>query len=338
MKIKGNISLKDFNSFGIEAIAKFFTIISSTEQAQEISESLIIEKNNSLVMGGGSNILFTRNFDGLVIKNEISGIELINETDDFVFIKCGAGVIWHELVLFCIERNYCGIENLALIPGCVGASPIQNIGAYGVEVKDVIHAVEAVPFFDSKIISFSNNDCHFGYRESVFKNKYKNQFIITSVTYKLKKNPVFNISYGAIPQELERMGVKDLTIKEIALAVINIRNSKLPNPKIIGNAGSFFKNPEISIAQYEELKIKFPSIVGYTTDKSNVKIAAGWLIEQSGWKGFREGDVGCHEKQALVLVNFGKATGADVYKISERIIESVFQQFQIRLEREVNIY
>jgi UDP-N-acetylmuramate dehydrogenase len=335
--IQENISLLPFNTFHIETVARYFTTITSLTQAQEITESLMVEKNTCMVLGGGSNILFTKNFDGLVIKNEIPGIELIEETDDFVFIKSGAGVIWHDLVMYCIERNYCGIENLALIPGCVGASPIQNIGAYGVEVKDVIHAVEAVRFFDRKIISLSNSECHFGYRESVFKNKYKNQFIITSVTYRLRKKPQFNISYGVIPQELERMGVKDLSIKDIALAVMNIRNSKLPNPKIIGNAGSFFKNPEITVEQFGQLKSNFPDIVGHSTENNLIKVAAGWLIEKAGWKGFRDGDAGCHEKQALVLVNHGNANGLQIFELSEKIINSVNDKFGIELSREVNI-
>ena len=336
--IQENISLLPYNTFHIGAVARYFAAITSAEQAQEISQSLLVEKNTCSILGGGSNILFTRDYDGLIIKNEIPGIELINENEDFVFIKSGAGVIWQDLVMYCIERNYGGIENLALIPGCVGASPIQNIGAYGVEVKEVIHAVEAVQFFDRKIISFSNSECHFAYRESVFKNKYKNQFIITSVTYRLRKVPQFNISYGAIPQELERMGVKDLSIKDIALAVMNIRNSKLPNPKIIGNAGSFFKNPEISVSQFDQLKSNFPNIVGYATENNMIKVAAGWLIEQSGWKGYRKGDAGCHDKQALVLVNFGTAKGNDIYELSEKIIDSIKNKFAINLEREVNIY
>lgn len=336
--IQENISLLPYNTFHIGAVARFFAAINSSEQAQEISQSLLVEKNTCSILGGGSNILFTRDYDGLIIKNEIPGIELINETEDFVFIKSGAGVIWHDLVMYCIERNYGGIENLALIPGCVGASPIQNIGAYGVEVKDVIHAVEAVKFFDRNIISFSNSECHFGYRESVFKNKYKNQFIITSVTYRLRKTPQFNISYGVIPQELERMGVKDLSIKDIALAVMNIRNSKLPNPKVIGNAGSFFKNPEITISLFDQLKSTFPNIVGHATENNLIKVAAGWLIEQAGWKGFRDGDAGCHDKQALVLVNHGNATGSQILELSEKIINSVNDKFGIVLSREVNVW
>jgi UDP-N-acetylmuramate dehydrogenase len=336
--IQENISLLPYNTFHIGAVARFFASITSAEQAQEISQSLLVEKNICSILGGGSNILFTKDYDGLIIKNEIPGIELINETEDFVFIKSGAGVIWHDLVMYCIERNYGGIENLALIPGCVGASPIQNIGAYGVEVKDVIHVVEAVKIFDRKIISFSNSECHFGYRESVFKNKYKNQFIITSVTYRLRKVPQFNISYGAIPQELERMGVKDLSIKDIALAVMNIRNSKLPNPKVIGNAGSFFKNPEITISLFDQLKSTFPNIVGHATENNMIKVAAGWLIEQAGWKGFRDGDAGCHDKQALVLVNHGNATGSQILELSEKIINSVNDKFGIVLSREVNVW
>ncbi len=338
MQIKGNISLKEFNTFGIEVSAKYFASFRSERMLQELLSQPLLSIYTPLILGGGSNILFTKDVDTIVMKNEIEGIELISQDEDYFYVKAGAGVNWHSFVMYCLDHNYAGVENLALIPGNVGATPMQNIGAYGVEIKEVFHSLEAMHIKDKALVVMSNKDCSFGYRESIFKHKYKNQFVITSVTYKLKKEVEFNISYGSVAKELEMMGVKELSIRSVAQAVINIRSSKLPNPKIIGNAGSFFKNPEISLAQYEELKIKFPSIVGYTTEKDNVKIAAGWLIEQCGWKGFREGDVGCHEKQALVLVNFAKATGAGIYNLSERIIESVFQQFQIRLEREVNIY
>jgi UDP-N-acetylmuramate dehydrogenase len=289
-------------------------------------------------LGGGSNILFTKNIDRLVLKNEIGGMELVNQDEDYFYVRAGAGVNWHSFVLYCIEHNYAGVENLALIPGNVGASPMQNIGAYGVEIKDVFHSLEAIHIHDKTKVTLYNNDCAFGYRESVFKNKYKNQFVITAVTYKLRKVPDFNISYGAISQELERMQIKELTIKDIAQSVMDIRNSKLPDPKEIGNAGSFFKNPEISTVQFESLKKEFPEMVGYPTENEKTKVAAGWLIEQAGWKGYREGDAGCHAKQALVLVNFGRAKGNDIYELSEKIINSIKDKFDIILEREVNIY
>ena len=233
------------------------------------------------------------------------GIAIIGEDNDHVYVKTGAGENWHQFVLYCIENNLAGVENLSLIPGKTGASPMQNIGAYGVELKEVFHELEAWHIRDKAWVTFSNADCHFGYRESVFKKALRDQFIIASVTFKLRKKPVFNISYGAIEQELEQMGVTEPSIRDISNAVIRIRSSKLPDPAVIGNAGSFFKNPEIDSTLFETLKLKYPSIVGYPLPGNRVKLAAGWLIEKAGWKGFREGDAGCHEKQALVLVNYG---------------------------------
>ncbi|MBP6431441.1 MAG: UDP-N-acetylmuramate dehydrogenase [Ferruginibacter sp.] len=341
MNIQQNISLKNYNTFGIDVYAKYFTQFISIDELKEAIEfkkpSTTNQQLSTLVLGGGSNILFTQNFDGLVLKNEIKGIEVVNEDDEFVYVKAGAGENWHQFVLYCIENNFCGVENLSLIPGNVGASPMQNIGAYGVEIKDVFYSLEAFHIQEKKLITFNIYDCAFGYRESVFKNKFRNQFIITSVTYKLKKRPTFNTSYGAIEHELEKMGITQLSIKAISDAVINIRTSKLPNPKEIGNAGSFFKNPEISSHKFHEITQIFPNIVGYNLPTGNVKLAAGWLIEQCGWKGFRNGDVGCHAKQALVLVNYGNAKGKDIYDLSTQIINSVNQKFGVELEREVNI-
>jgi UDP-N-acetylmuramate dehydrogenase len=340
MHVQHNISLKSYNSFGIDVLTKEFTVFNSLDELRSLLDYSIIEESLILILGGGSNILFTQNFDGLILKNELKGIELVKEDADYYYVKAAAGEVWHEFVLFCIKNNYAGIENLSLIPGNVGASPMQNIGAYGVEIKDIFHELEAYHIHDKTLIQFSLADCAFGYRESIFKTKLKNQFIITSVTYKLKKQPVFNTSYGAIEQELALMGVQDLSIKAIAQAVINIRTSKLPNPKEIGNAGSFFKNPTIDIEQLNELKKQFPTIPNYPTSNSQhptAKIAAGWLIEQCGWKGFRKADAGCHSKQALVLVNYGNATGNEIFELSENIINSVQQKFGITLEREVNI-
>jgi len=339
MRVENNISLKHLNTFGIDACAKQFATFNSIDQLQEIFEFLQppTSKPPALILGGGSNILFTKNVDGIVLKNEIVGIEKLKEDDEYVYVKAGAGEVWHQFVLYCLENNYAGVENLALIPGNVGASPMQNIGAYGVEIKDVFHSLEAFHLDEKKMVEFDKADCAFGYRESVFKNKYKNKFVITSVTYKLSKKPVFNTSYGAIEAELEKMKVTGLSIQSIAQAVIHIRSSKLPDPKVIGNAGSFFKNPEISNDQFEKLKIAFPNIVGYKLDNGNVKLAAGWMIEQCGWKGYRKGDAGCHEKQALVLVNYGNASGAEIFDLSTAILKSVFEKFNVSLEREVNI-
>ena len=318
--------------------AKYFYQFSTVDQMQEIGASETFKHYPVLVLGGGSNMLLTTNFEGLVIKNEIPGIELIAELDDHYFIKVGAGVDWHEFVLYCLEKNYAGVENLALIPGKVGASPMQNIGAYGVELKDVFHSLEAIHIYDLNLVTFYNADCEFGYRESIFKNKCKNQFVITSVTFKLNKIPVYKTAYGAIEDALQEMKVATLSIQYIAQAVMRIRNNKLPNPNVIGNAGSFFKNPEIDTIQFESLKKYFPNINGYPTDSGKIKIAAGWLIEQAGWKGYRNGDAGCHDKQALVLVNHGNATGSEIFELSENIISSVHEKFEIFLHREVNIY
>ena len=329
-----NISLKPYNSFGIEVRAKSFIKICGVNELEHVLDG---NGDEALVLGGGSNILFVKNHDGLIIKNEISGIEKIEEDESSIFIKAGAGVVWHQFVLYCIKNNYGGVENLALIPGCVGASPIQNIGAYGAEISEVVHTVEAFHKYDKVKVRFSNKDCAFGYRDSVFKNKYKNQLIITSVTYRLFKKPVFNISYGAIEKELASMGVQELNINAIAHAVINIRSSKLPNPEQIGNAGSFFKNPEIETEKFNALKNVFPQIVGYALPGNKTKLAAGWLIEQCCWKGFRRGDAGCHINQALVLVNYGNAKGEEILQLSNEIIASVQQKFAVTLEREVNI-
>ncbi len=338
MQIKENISLQPFNSFGIDVYAKYFASFNSIDQLQELIASTQHKKNKHLILGGGSNILFTKNMEALVIKNEIEGVEVIEEQDDFILVQAGAGMNWHQFVVYCIHHGYAGVENLALIPGSIGASPMQNIGAYGVEIKDIFHSLEAIDMHDGNKKIFTNAECEFGYRESVFKNKYKDQFAITSVTYRLSKKPVFNTTYGAIQQEIDEMGIKDLSIKAIAQAVMNIRNSKLPDPLKIGNAGSFFKNPEIETGEFEKIKLAFPSLVGYPTKKDNIKIPAGWLIEQAGWKGFKEGDVGCYDKQALVLVNYGKATGMQILDLSERIIKSVQSTFGIMLQREVNVY
>ncbi len=341
MQVQQNFSLKNYNTFGINVAAKYFATFKTINQLIEILQYKNLSTTNhqlsTLVLGGGSNILFTKNFDGFVLKNEIEGIALVNEDENYFYVQAGAGQNWHQFVLYCIKNNYAGVENLSLIPGNVGASPMQNIGAYGVEIKDVFHSLEAYHLQQKKIINFNVSDCEFGYRESVFKKKYKNQFVITNVVFKLNKKPTFNTSYGAIEQELEKMGVKELSIKAISDAVIHIRSSKLPNPTEIGNAGSFFKNPEISLSQFEILHSTFTNIVGYHLSNANVKLAAGWLIEQCGFKDYHQGDVGCHARQALVLVNYGNAKGAEILQLSQNIIASVHEKFGVTLEREVNI-
>lgn len=338
MMFQENVSLKPYNTFGINANAKYFSTFSSHDELQNIIDLANRSKiKRRLVLGGGSNILLTKDFDGLVMKNNIEGVDIIKEDPNHVYIKAGAGENWHGLVLYTLRRNFAGLENLSLIPGNAGASPMQNIGAYGVEIKEVFEELEAFHIKDRRTRIFTVNDCEFGYRDSIFKRKYKDEFIILNVTYRLNKRPDYRINYGAIREELERMGVKDLSIQAISQAVINIRSSKLPDPAVIGNAGSFFKNPEIPNQQFEKLKKNFPLVVGYPLHNGYTKIAAGWLIEQAGWKGFRKGDAGCHEKQALVLVNHGNANGKDIYELSTEIFNSVKKKFGIELEREVNI-
>ncbi|MFI5133572.1 MAG: UDP-N-acetylmuramate dehydrogenase [Chitinophagales bacterium] len=335
MITRENISLKPYNTFGIDASARYFGAFSSIEdliQPGTIQSGLPI-----FILGGGSNILFTKNFDGVVLKNEIRGIEELDEDEEYIYVRAGAGENWHQLVLYCIKNNWAGIENLSLIPGNVGAAPMQNIGAYGVELQDVFLSLEAFHLYEKKIITFTPDDCEFGYRESVFKRKYKSQFVILNVTFRLRKHPVFHTSYGTVQQELEKMGVKELSIQAISQAVINIRTSKLPDPAQISNAGSFFKNPEITNNQFSEIKNQFPEVVGYSLLNGNIKLAAGWLIEQCGWKGFRRGDAGVHTKQALVLVNYGNAKGNEIYDLSKEILQSVKEKFGVELEREVNI-
>ena len=337
MQVHENYSLQKYNTFGINVYAKHFSIFSSAEELKELINEKASETKK--ILGGGSNILFTKDFNGFILKNEIPGIDLINENEEFVFIRAGAGVTWHSFVTFCVNNNFGGVENLSLIPGKVGASPMQNIGAYGVEIKDVFYELEAFHLKDKSIEKFTAQDCHFGYRDSVFKNKYKDQFAILSVTYRLKKNPDFNISYGAIGEELQKMKVEKLSIKAISDAVVSIRTSKLPDPALIGNAGSFFKNPMVGKEKLDLLKevLKDGKFPFYKNEEESYKIPAGWLIEQCGWKGYRKGDAGCYNKQALVLVNYGNATGKEIYNLSEEIKISVREKFDIELEREVNI-
>jgi UDP-N-acetylmuramate dehydrogenase len=348
MFIQQNISLRPYNTFRINAMARFFASFNSADELEELlahfhlptspkESSRTNIQHPTFVLGGGSNILLTKDIDGFVLKNDILGIEKVKEDAEHIYLKVGAGENWHRLVMYCIENNLAGVENLSLIPGNVGASPMQNIGAYGVEMKEVFHDLEAMHLHERKVNTFSLHDCGFGYRDSIFKRKYKDEFVILTVTFRLNKHPKFNTTYGAIEQELERMGVKELSIAAISQAVINIRSSKLPDPALIGNAGSFFKNPTVNTAFFEKLKKEFPSIVAYKVGDDSVKLAAGWLIEQCGWKGVRKGDAGCHAKQALVLVNYGEATGKEIYDLSEEILISVEKKFGVILEREVNI-
>lgn len=335
LQIHENVSLKNFNTFGIDAAARYFVEINHKEELRELFADAKWDSVNRLVLGGGSNMLFTKDFDGLVIKMNIRGIEhRINHEE--VIVEAGAGEIWNSFVNYCVDWGFSGVENLSLIPGSVGASPIQNIGAYGVELKDVFESCEAFEIGSGRFIHFENKDCKFGYRESIFKQEKKGQYIVCSVKFKLSIKERFNISYGAIRAELESKKIISPTIKDVSKAVSEIRVSKLPDPSTIGNAGSFFKNPVISKAEFDKIYSTHPDIVHFIVDEG-IKLAAGWLIEQCGWKGRIVGETGTWKNQALVLVNYGNASGKEIYAFSEKIIDSVEEKFGVKLEREVNV-
>jgi UDP-N-acetylmuramate dehydrogenase len=336
MQVFKNTSLKAFNTFGVDAKANEFVAFSSVAQLEHIAKQHLSLATPYLILGAGSNILFTQDYNGLILKNEILGIEVIEENEDYVFIKAGAGVNWHQFVLHCIEQDWGGLENLSLIPGTVGAAPVQNIGAYGVELKDIFHSLHAFDVMQHQLIEFSNADCAFGYRNSVFKQLHKGAMVICDVVFKLTKKHVVKIGYGAIKDKLASHGILEPTIRDVSNAVIAIRSSKLPDPNEIGNAGSFFKNPVVDKSFFEHLHKCYPDVVAYPSG-SDMKLAAGWLIEQAGWKGFHEGSVGCYDKQALVLVNFGGATGAEILALAKKIQASVKGKFDVELEMEVNI-
>ncbi|GAB5418162.1 MAG: UDP-N-acetylmuramate dehydrogenase [Crocinitomicaceae bacterium] len=333
--IQSNVDLKPFNTFGISAFAKRFAAFANADELR----SILSERGDDelLVLGGGSNLLLTQDFNGLVIKNEVRGFEIIENNREDVLVESGAGEVWHEFVMQCIDKGFGGIENLSLIPGSVGASPMQNIGAYGAEIKDTFNSLQAFHIESGEVHSFNHEQCEFGYRESVFKRALKGQYIILSVRFRLQKIHTLNTSYGAIEEELKALGIATPTIKDVSNAVINIRSSKLPDPKEIGNAGSFFKNPVVAQEVADAIGKRYDKFPNYPAPNGMVKLAAGWLIEQAGWKGKSFGTYGVHKKQALVLVNYGGSTGAQIYDLSEQIIQDVYAKFGITLEREVNI-
>jgi UDP-N-acetylmuramate dehydrogenase len=336
VKIEQNISLKPFNTFGIDVNANYFVSVSTIEELKQILS--LKEYPNKLILGGGSNMLLTKNFDGLVIHINLKGIEIVSQNDDFVFVKANAGENWHEFVVWCINNDFGGVENLALIPGNVGTAPIQNIGAYGVELKDVFESCETISIEKQNLETFKKPECHFDYRNSVFKSEAKGKYIITSVTFKLsKQNHTLHINYGTITSELGVMQITNPTIQDISRAVISIRESKLPNPKVIGNSGSFFKNPLVSKTHYNNLLQNFEDMPSYAVSDNEVKIPAGWLIEKAGFKGKRFGNYGVHKNQALVLVNYGNANGNDILSLSQLIQKTIKQLFDISIEAEVNI-
>ena len=336
MNIKKNFSLKKYNSFGIDIKTKYFVSLKCEQDVNAIISNKKYKKEKKMIIGGGSNILFTDDYKGMILLNCIKGINVLSDNRNNITIEVGAGEVWHNLVVWSIKNNLSGIENLALIPGLVGASPIQNIGAYGVEVKNVIKSVHYIEIKTGQKKIIHNNECNFKYRDSIFKNKLKDKVIITKVVYTLSKIANNNIQYGAIQKELKKIK-KDPSPKNIAEAVTNIRNRKLPNPKILANCGSFFKNPKIETTQFEKLKKIFPNIVGYKISDKEIKIAAGWLIENAGLKGYRIGDAGIHKNQALVLVNYGKATGNEILSLANMIKEKIKRMYGIVLENEVTI-
>jgi UDP-N-acetylmuramate dehydrogenase len=337
-EIRSQVDLRDLNTFGIRAACDYFTEIGSQEDFRKLTAENVYRDHRKLVLGGGSNLLFRKDFEGIVIRNKIPGIEIISETPDDALVRAGAGVVWHDLVMWTLDKWLGGIENLSLIPGFVGAGPMQNIGAYGVELKDVFHSLDALDMTTGEKRVFDSGDCGFGYRESVFKRNYRDKYLIASVTLRLRKNAKVNTSYGAISQELAAMKITHPTIRDVSKAVIGIRQSKLPDPAVTGNAGSFFKNPEVSEATFKSLKDRFAGIVAYPLDGGGFKLAAGWLIEQCGLKGYEIDGAAVHTKQALVLVNkSGNCTGDAVYRLSEHVLETVKDKFGVTLEREVNI-
>ncbi|MGX7668187.1 UDP-N-acetylmuramate dehydrogenase [Flavobacterium pedocola] len=336
MQIQHNFSLKNYNTFGIEAKAKSFVDVSNTE---ELAQILKEHQNEKLfILGGGSNMLLTQDIEALVIHVNLKGKRILKEDDDYVWVEGNAGENWHEFVLWNIQQDFGGIENMSLIPGNVGTTPIQNIGAYGAEIKDTFVSCEAMRIDTQEIVTFNNEECKFGYRESIFKNEAKNEFVITSVVYKLtKRNHKINTSYGAIDGELAKHGITNPSIKEVSDAVIAIRQSKLPDPKELGNSGSFFKNPIVAKEVYEKAHAIYTDMPHYNVGENEVKVPAGWLIEQAGFKGKRFGDAGVHTLQALVLVNYGNATGQEIFNLSKEIQKTVLEKFGIAIEAEVNI-
>jgi UDP-N-acetylmuramate dehydrogenase len=336
MELLNNFSLRNFNTFGIEAKAKQFVAVQSIQDLRTILEEN--KSNKKFILGGGSNMLLTKDIEALVIHVDLKGKKVVKEDEDFVWVESQAGENWHEFVLWTIDQNFGGLENMSLIPGNVGTTPVQNIGAYGTEIKDTFVSCEAMAIENQETKTFTNQECHFGYRESIFKNEAKDQYIITSVIFKLtKRNHKINTSYGDIMGELTKNNIVNPTLKDVSNAVIAIRKSKLPDPKELGNSGSFFKNPILLKSDFEKIHQKFPEMKYYEVSASEVKVPAGWLIEQAGLKGKRFGNAGIHKNQALVLVNYGGATGKEILEVSKHVQETILKTFGIAIEAEVNI-
>lgn len=337
MDIQRDADLQPFNTFHVAARAARLARFRSADELRALLQAPELKGLPQMVFGGGSNILLTRDWPGVILLNEITGMEVLEETDEHVVVRSGAGELWHQFVTYCVGQGWGGIENLSLIPGKVGAAPMQNIGAYGVEIKDAFDHLEALRLSDGAVVRFSAAECRFGYRESFFKREGKGQYIILNVAFKLAKHPQVHTHYGSIKHELEKRGITQPSIQDVSDAVISIRRSKLPDPLALGNAGSFFKNPVVSAELAERIKAEYPDMVSFPAGDGQVKLAAGWLIEKAGWKGFREANLGVHKDQALVLVNYGGSTGKAIYDLSTRVLESVKEKFGVELEREVNI-
>lgn len=338
MHILRNADLKPYNTFGIHARAEYLARFKDADQLRNLLGSPDLAALPKLILGSGSNVLLTGDVAGAVLVNEVPGIDVVREDDEHIQVRAGAGVTWHDFVMHCVDHGWGGIENLSLIPGKVGAAPMQNIGAYGVEIKDVFESLEAVRRSDGELVTFDGPACEFGYRESFFKRNGRDRFVIMSVTFRLDKTPHrIHSAYGNLKEELGRMGVEHPSIRDVSEAVIAIRRSKLPDPTLIGNAGSFFKNPVVDVALAETIRKLHPDLIAHPAGNGKVKLAAGWLIERAGWKGFRENDHGVHDRQALVLVNHGSASGSAILNLSERIMHSIRERFGVELEREVNV-
>lgn len=333
--VQENVDLEPFNTLHVSACARRFAAVESTEQLKALLKKY--DAGSIMILGGGSNVLFAEDFEGLVLRMAITGKEVVKEDKDHIFLKIGAGENWHQLVCYCVDQGWGGVENLSLIPGTVGAAPIQNIGAYGVELKDVFEWLEAVNIETGEIKRFEAKDCRFGYRDSIFKNELKGKYAITHVTLKLSKHPKVNTSYGAVRSELEARNINNPSIGDVSNIIIDIRNSKLPDPKKLGNAGSFFKNPIVDQDVYQRIRKTYSEAPGYEVEAGKVKVPAGWLIEQTGWKGKVVGNVGTYKQQALVIVNHGGATGREILQLADEIQESVYEKFGISLVPEVNI-
>ena len=337
MRIQKNISLKKYNTIRIDVKAKEFVKINSDEEIQSLISSGILKNKKFIILGGGSNILFTKNFDGIIVKINTKGKRVIKENSEHIFVKVSAGEDWQDFVDYCIENNFAGVENLSLIPGTVGAAPVQNIGAYGVELKDVFYELQAIEIESGETKKFTKSNCEFSYRNSIFKNRLRNRYVIISVAFKLHKHPKIKLEYGNIKQELEKSGIINPGIKEISNAICNIRRNKLPDVEKIGSAGSFFKNPVVDEEFFIKLKNKFPEIPAYELPDSKYKLAAGWLIEKTGLKGKTFGNAGIYKDQALVIVNHGGASSDEIIYVMEKIQKIVFEKFRVKLQTEVNI-